>query len=204
MNLQDDHLAIFFGPHVEELSDPSPPFYITLNIHDKFLHNCLLNFGASHNLMPKVVMDKLGLDITTLYHDLYSFDSKIVKSLGLIKDLVVILTQLPMKSVVMDIMATDIPSKFCMLLSRSWTKKLGVTIQMDWPYATIPMFGGEHKRLYKEVQMVYVTNDHKNPENHPIYVSNEYMGSCMLYMSDDVEIRTYNVSKYLVKQVESV
>ena len=62
------------------------------SIYDKLLDNCLLDFGASHNLMPKKVMDELGLEITKQYHDLYTLDSKRVKCLGVIKDLVVSLT----------------------------------------------------------------------------------------------------------------
>jgi hypothetical protein len=58
-----------------------------------------MDSGASHNLMPKFVMDELGLEITKAYHDLYSFDSRKVKFLGVIKDLVVTLFQLPMKSI---------------------------------------------------------------------------------------------------------
>jgi hypothetical protein len=73
---------------------------------------------ASHNLMPKIVMDELGLEITKTYHDLYSFDSRKVKFLGVIKDLVVTLFQLPMKSVVIDIVVVDVPPKFGMLFSR--------------------------------------------------------------------------------------
>jgi hypothetical protein len=101
--------------------------------------------------MFKVVMDELGLDITKPYQDIYSFDSKKVKCLGFTKYLVVTLSQLPMKSVVMDIVVVDIPPKFGMLLSRSWDKKVGGSLQMDLTYATIPIFGGEHRKLYKEV-----------------------------------------------------
>jgi hypothetical protein len=50
--------------------------------------------------MPEVVMEELGLEITKPYQYLYSFDSNKVKFLGLIKDMVVSLAQLPMKSVV--------------------------------------------------------------------------------------------------------
>jgi hypothetical protein len=110
---------------VEDRDDSSPPFYTSLNIHDKVLHNCLMDSGASHNLMPKIVMEELGLEVTKAYHDLYSFDSRRVQCLGVIKDLVVSLFQLPMKSVVMDIVVADVPPKFGMLLSRSWIKKLG-------------------------------------------------------------------------------
>ena len=50
---------------------------------------------------------------------IYTLDSWRVQCLGVIKDLVVSLFQLPMKSVVMDIMVADVPPKFGMLLSRS-------------------------------------------------------------------------------------
>jgi hypothetical protein len=141
VNLQDEKPAVILGPLVEDRDDSSPPFYTSLNVHDKILHNCLMDSGASHNLMPKSVMDELGLEITKAYHDLYSFDSRKVKCLGVIKDLVVTLFQFPMKSIVMDIVVADVPPKFRMLLSRSWIKRLGGTLQMDLSYATIPVFG---------------------------------------------------------------
>ena len=150
VNLEDDKPVVTLGPMIEDIKDSCLPFYISLNTHDKILHNCLLDSGASHNLMPKVVMDEIGLNITKPYHDLFSFDSRKVKCLGLIKDLAVNLTQLPSKSVMMDIVVADIPPKFSLLLSRSWSKRLGGTLQMDLTYATIPMFGGETKRLYRE------------------------------------------------------
>jgi hypothetical protein len=141
VNLQDEKPAVILGPMVEDRDESSPPFYTSLNIHDKVLHNCLMDSGASHNLMQKIVMEELGLEVTRTYHDLYSFDSRRVQCLGVIKDLAVSLFQLPMKSVVMDIVIADIPPKFGMLLSRSWIKKLGGTLQMDLTYCTIPFFG---------------------------------------------------------------
>jgi hypothetical protein len=47
--------------------------------------------------MPKIIMEKLGLEITRPYQDLYSFDARKVKCLGMIKDLVVNLSQIPVK-----------------------------------------------------------------------------------------------------------
>jgi hypothetical protein len=128
VNLQDEKPIVILGPMVEDRDDSSPPFYTSLNIHDKVLHNCLMDSVASHNLMPKIVMEELGLEVTKAYHDLYSFDSRRVQFLGFIKDLVVSLFQLPMKSVVMDIVVVDVPPKFDMLLSRYWIKKLGGTL----------------------------------------------------------------------------
>ena len=146
-----------------------------------------MDFGASHNVMPKVVMEELGLDITRPYHDLYSFDSKKVKCLGVMKDVVVTLSQLPMKSVVLDVIMADIPPKFVILRSRYWAKKLDGTLQMDLSYATIPVFGGEQRRLYREVRLAYLVSDHNNPTNHPIYVVEDDLGSSIFHMSKEME-----------------
>ena len=130
--------------------DSVPPLYVSLDIHKQVLHNCLLDFWASHNLMLKIVMEKLGLEITRPYHDLYTFDSNRVKCLGVIKDLSMTLTQLPMKHIVMDIVVANIEPKFGLLLSRLWSKRLGGTLQMDLSYATSPVYGGMTMRLYRE------------------------------------------------------
>jgi ribonuclease HI len=183
INLQDEKPAVVLGPMVEDRDDSSPPFYTSLNIHDKVLHNCLMDSGASHNLMPKIVMEELGLEVTRAYHDLYSFDSRRVQCLGVIKDLVVSLFQLPMKSMVMDIVVADVPPKFGMLLSRSWIKRLGGTLQMDLTYATIPVFGGEHRRLYREAQLAYIISDEANPTNHPIFALDTDLGSSLLQLT---------------------
>jgi ribonuclease HI len=172
---------------VEDKYDSSPPFYTSLNIHDKVLHNCIMDSRASHNLMPKIGMEELGLEVTKAYHDLYSFDSRRVQFLGVIKDLVISLFQLPMKSVVMDIVVADVPPKFGMLLSRSWIKKLGGTLQMDLTYATIPVFGGEHRRLYREAQLAYIVSDEANPTNHPIFALDTDLGSSLLQLIDAPE-----------------
>jgi len=121
INLQDEKPTIIVGSKTfdqpDDNSEYPPPFYVTFSIHDQLLHNCLLDSGASHNLMPKLVMEALGLSVTKPYHDLYAFDSRAVKCIGVIKDLVVNLTQVPMKSVLMDIVVADISPKFGMLLS---------------------------------------------------------------------------------------
>ena len=86
----DDNPTISFGSKVQSINDEEvPPFYLSLNVHDMVVHNAMLDWGASHNLMPKGVVEILGLEVTRPYKDLYSFDSMRVKCLGLIKDVVV-------------------------------------------------------------------------------------------------------------------
>jgi hypothetical protein len=188
LNIQDDHPGILFGPCIEETSDTEdiPLFYASMKIHDMTLHNAMLDFGASHNLMRKVIMDELGLDVTRTYKDLFSFDSRRVGCLGLIKDLVMSLAQLPAKNVVMDIVITDIAPKFHMMLSRSRAVNLKGTLQMDMSYATIPIFGHD-KRLYREVPLKYMVSSNTQPNNHPIYTIDTEVGSSIFYNDPSFE-----------------
>ena len=103
-------------------------FYIILNIHDLILHNAMLYLGSSHNLMPKEVMEKLGLEVTRPYKDLHTFDSNKFRCIGLIKYLCITLVQIPTKNMVMDAVVMDTPPKYGMLLSRSWGAKLKGTL----------------------------------------------------------------------------
>jgi hypothetical protein len=160
LNVRDDHLAILFGSRFKETSDEEdiPPFYVNLKIHDMNLHNSMLDSHASHNIMPKVVMDELGLEVTRPYMDLFSFDSRKVKCLGLIKDMVISLAQIPTRNMVMDIVVEYIPMKFNMLLSISWVANLKGTLHMDMTYATVLVFGHD-RRPYREVLLKYMVSN---------------------------------------------
>ena len=187
LNLTDDKLELFFGPEVEGKFQEGivPPFYVSLNIHEKILHNAMLDSGASHNLMPKAVMEILGLEITKPYKDLYSCNSSRVKCLGLIKDLCVNLSQILAKSLLLDIVVADIPPKYGMLLSRSWGAKIQGSLQMDMSYATIPVFS-QTRRLYRESHMKYMVRNIDRPKNTPFYSIHSDLDSFILYNEDEI------------------
>ena len=86
-------------------------------------------------------MDELGLQVTRPTKNIFSFDSNKFKFLGLIKDLVISLAQIPAKTLVMDAVVAEIPPKFKRILSRSRAAKIKGSLQMDMSYATIPIFG---------------------------------------------------------------
>ena len=66
VNVIDDHPNLLFGPVVVgNLEDSEvPPFYLSFRVHDYILYNDMLDSMASHNLIPKAIMDNLGLEIT--------------------------------------------------------------------------------------------------------------------------------------------
>lgn len=92
-------------------------------------------------------MKQLKLQITNPYKYMYYFDSRKVKCVGLIKDLVVSLAQILARSTVMDVVVADIQTCFGMSVSRSWGAKLGGVLKIDFAYDIIPFFSGEGRRL---------------------------------------------------------
>jgi len=105
------------------------PFFLTLDINDRLLHNCMLDFGASTNVMTKEVMEQLNLRISRPYHNICSMDSRKVEVLGVVKDLQVSLVDYQYKIITMDIVVIDAPDVWGMLLSKKIVTDLGVSIQ---------------------------------------------------------------------------
>jgi hypothetical protein len=186
VNLIDNQPELLFGPEVDGQADNGvvAPFYISLNIHDLILHNAMLDLGASDNLMPKAVMEKLGLEVTRPYKNLHLFDSSKVRCIVLIKDLCITLVQILAKSMVMDVVVEDIPPKYGILLSWSWGARLRVTLQLDMSYATVPVFG-QQRRLYRETLMKYMVCSQEKPHNYPIYSTHSNLDSFILYNDGD-------------------
>jgi hypothetical protein len=55
---------------------------------------------------------------------------------------------------------------------------------MDLSYATILVFWGEHRRIYRESQLSYIIIDEENPTNHHIFSVDTNLGTNMLQLID--------------------
>ncbi|KAH9291178.1 hypothetical protein KI387_043631, partial [Taxus chinensis] len=137
------------------------PFFTTLVIKDKLLHNCMFDSGASCNVMPLEVMNELGIKVITTYGKCIAMDSREVPVVGCVKDLVVQLASYPGENLKLDVVIVDCPAKWGMLLSRKWAASVGGSVQMDMSYATIPIEGNLVK-LYGEKKMLYLIEDPSN------------------------------------------
>ena len=74
---------------------------------------------------------------------------------------------------------------------------------MDLTYATIPMFRGETKRLYRENQLAYIISNESNSVNHPIYAVDTDFVSCILQI-DDSQQTPVQLTKPTCQQPEEV
>jgi hypothetical protein len=85
------------------------PFFITLIVNNLLLHNCMLDYGVSTNVMSLKVMNQLGLKTIIPYMNVCGIDSREIKFCGLIKDLKVSLAAYPNISILMDVVVIDVP-----------------------------------------------------------------------------------------------
>jgi hypothetical protein len=85
------------------------PFFLSLLVNIHLLHNCMLDYGVSSNVMTKKVMEQLNLIISRPYHNIYAMDSKMIKVHGLIKSLQVHLASFLDIIIEMDIVVIDVP-----------------------------------------------------------------------------------------------
>jgi len=54
-------------------------------------------------------------------------------------------------------------------------------------YATIPIFGGQFTRLYREARLAYIVSEPHNPNNYHFYVADQDLGNCILSIDDDID-----------------
>jgi hypothetical protein len=59
---------------------------------------------------------------------------------------------------------------------------------MDLTYATILVFGGEHRILYIEARLAYIVSDKADPTNHPIFALDMDLGSSLLHLTNAHEV----------------
>ena len=58
---------------------------------------------------------------------------------------------------------------------------------MDLTYVTIPMFGGDHRRMYREARLAYIISDETDPTNHLIFSLDTDFGSILLQLTNVLE-----------------
>jgi ribonuclease HI len=68
---------------------------------------------------------------------------------------------------------------------------------MDMIYATIPVFGGEMSKIYRETKLAYIVSDPKHPNNYLVYSKDQDLGCFTLSINDELEYCTEIVNSSL-------
>ena len=114
------------------------PFYLTMTIGDKMIHNVVFDSGAFSNIIPYSAMMSLNLQISRPYGNVCGLESRRVQVMGLIKNLTTYLYAHPDIECLMDVLVIDFPPSYGMLLSRKSSIGMVFSLQMDLSYSLIP------------------------------------------------------------------
>jgi predicted aspartyl protease len=86
----------------------TPPFILTFEIFNRNVHNCLVDSGASSNVMPYSVCKKLNIEPKKSSIQIVQLDRSNVKVLGELKNVLIRLSLNPKVHQTIDIIVVDI------------------------------------------------------------------------------------------------
>jgi hypothetical protein len=118
-----------------------PPFLLTFEVFNRNLHNCLVDSGASSNVMPLAICNKLGIVPLKSDKHVIQLDRTQVKVMGELKDVMIRIATHPNFVQVIDIIVVDIPEAYGLLLSRDWSENLNGYFSTDWAHLWLPLKG---------------------------------------------------------------
>jgi ribonuclease HI len=128
-----------------------PPFFLRFEFFKKNLHNCLVDSGASSNVMPLSICKKLNAVPLKSDKHAIQLDRTKVKVIGELKDVMIRMATHPKFVQVIDIIVVDIPEAYGPLLSRDWSGKLNGYFSTDWAHLWLPLKGHTNMiRIYRE------------------------------------------------------
>jgi hypothetical protein len=137
-----------------------PPFLLTFEVFNRNLHNCLVDSGASSNVMPLSICKKLNTVPLKSDKHVIQLDRTQVKVMGELKDVMIrMATHLKFVQVI-DIIVVDIPEAYGLLLSRDWSEKLNGYFSTDWAHLWLPLKGHMNMiRIDRERYLKHIVTD---------------------------------------------
>jgi len=166
----------------ERKNDNQNPFYIPLLVNDLYSQNCMLDSGASKNVMSLTIMQQLCLTTTRPYRNVCSMDAIEIKLFGMIRNLHVLSVAYLDISIVMDIVVIDIPDSWAMFISRKWVVDLGGSLQMEISYATFPTPEGNLATFHTEQFQRYHIEYPNEPMNEFLCSLDDDMGNYIVLL----------------------
>jgi hypothetical protein len=134
------------GPSPEDLNDKPnvnscyldkrgkpfvPPFLLTFEVFNINLHNCLVDSGASYNVMSLSICKKFNAIPLKSDKRVIKLDKTQVKVIGELKDVMIIMATHSKFVQIIDISVVDILESYGLLLSQDWSEKLNGYFSTD-------------------------------------------------------------------------
>ena len=130
------------------------PLLFTFEIFNHNVHNCLVYFGASSNVMHLSICKNINGQPTPSPSQIVQLDRFVVKVIGVMKDALIRLFADPRLCQSIDIMVVDIPEAYGLILSRDWSTKLNGYFATDWFHIWLPYQNSQNQiKILREPHM---------------------------------------------------
>jgi hypothetical protein len=141
-----------------------PPFLLTFEIFNRNVHNCMVDSGASSNVMPWSVCQKINAEVEPSSLKIIQLDRTDVKVMGELKNVLIRLSSNPKVHQFIDIIVVDIPEVYGIFLSRDWSEQLHGYFATDWSHLWLPENGKPNKiRVNRERYLKFTVTDLNDP-----------------------------------------
>lgn len=134
---------------MEGKSKPNP-FYLTLIVGDKLLHNLMIDSGAITTVMPKKIVEVLNIKYEPLSKGVMQLDGNRVQTMGLIKSLPLTLFACPSVTMSQEVVVIGIPPIFGLCLSRDFTTKIRGYLSLAWSHLILRTQHGAKLKILSE------------------------------------------------------
>ena len=135
----------------------TPPFLLTYEVFNKKLHNCLVDSGASSNILPKSICAKLNVQPQKSVVRIVQLDRSQVEVIGELNQVTIRLSSNPKVCQVIDILVADISEFYRLILCRDWLEKLHGYFATDWSHMWLPYNGKPNQiKVERERHQKYI------------------------------------------------
>ncbi|KAH9327817.1 hypothetical protein KI387_043751 [Taxus chinensis] len=142
----------------------------------KQVHNCMIDSGASSSVMPKQIVDQLGLQYETTSKGVVQLDGTAIATVRVIRNLSLTLHACPNVVILQDASVIDLPPLFALCLSRDFTAKIGGYLFADWSHMLFRTRYGTKATIRSEP----ITNFHIEP-----YTPSQINVNCSAFDQED-------------------
>jgi hypothetical protein len=141
-----------------------PPFLLTFEIFNRNVHNFMVDSGASSNMMPWSVCQKINAKVELSTLKIIQLDWTNVKVICELKNVLIRLSSNPKVHQVIDIIVVDIPEVYGLFLSRDWSEQLHGYFATDWSHLWLPDNEKPNKiKVNRECYLKFIVTYLNNP-----------------------------------------
>jgi hypothetical protein len=127
----------------------------------------MVDSGASSNVMPWSVCQKLNAKVEPSSLKIIQLDRTNVKVMGELRNVLITLSSNPKVHQFIDIIVVDIPEVYGMFLSRDWSEQLHGYFATDWSHLWLPENGKPNKIMVNRERYLKFTVKDLNDPNEP-------------------------------------